>query len=308
MTQDARFDVLVVGAGPAGLEAARILGERGYQVTVAEATENLGGRVTRETGAFSSLATWARVRDYRTYQLSRMANVSIFPASPLTAADVLEFGATRVAIATGARWRRDGVGRESFRPIPGCDAAHVLTPDDIMDGKLPNGPVVVYDDDHYYMGGVVAERLADAGREVVLVTPEDKVASWAGHTLEQGFIQAGLLNKGVRLVTGQGIAAIGEGEVELACSYTGKTSRLDAASVVLVTARLPVDELFHALMAEPEKLKDAGVVDVTRIGDCFGPATIANAVHAGHRYGRELTWSWHDETPFLREAPSAHSI
>jgi dimethylamine/trimethylamine dehydrogenase len=186
--------------------------------------------------------------------------------------------------------------------------AHVLTPDDIMDGTLPDGPVVVFDDDHYYMGSVVAERLADAGRETTLVTPEDKVAAWADLTLEQGFIQSGLIEKGVRLVTAHALTAIGDGEVELACSYTGKTQPLAAATVVLVTARLPVDGLYHELTAEPEVLKQADIVDVTRIGDCFGPATIANAVHAGHRYGRELTWSWHDETPFLREAPSPHSL
>ena len=116
------------------------------------------------------------------------------------------------------------------------------------------------------------------------------------------------MTKGVKLVTGHSLAAIADGDIELACSYTGKTHRMAAASVVMVTARLPIDELYHALMDEPDRLRDGGIVDVTRIGDCFGPATIANAVYAGHRYGRELTWSWHDEAPFLREAPSAHSL
>ena len=299
---------LIVGAGPAGLEAARVLGERGYQVTLAEARDELGGRVTRETAAFPSLGTWARVRDYRTYQVSQMANVEVFPASMMGAADVLGFGATRVAIATGSRWRRDGIGHDSYRPIPGSDLAHVMTPDDIMDGTLPDGPVVVYDDDHYYMASVVAERLADAGRQTVFVTPEDKVATWTDRTLEQGFIQANLLTKGVRVVTAHAMSRIANDDLELTCSYSGKTHRIAAAAVVLVTARLPVDELYLELTRDPERLKNAGIVDLTRIGDCFGPATIANAVHAGHRYGRELTWSWQDEAPFLREAPSRHSI
>jgi len=140
------------------------------------------------------------------------------------------------------------------------------------------------------------------------VTPEDKGASWADLTLEQGFIQARLIEKGVSLVTAHEVTAIGDGEIELACSYTGKAHRVTAASVVMVTARLPVDALYHELVGDAERLEAAGIVDVTRIGDCFGPATIANAVHAGHRYGRELTWSWHDETPFLREATSQHSL
>ncbi len=306
--KDTDDSFLIVGGGPAGLEAARVLGERGYAVTLAEASENLGGRVTRETAAFPGLAAWARVRDYRTYQIGRMADVAVYPASALTADDVLGFGATRVAIATGSRWRGDGVGHTAFRPLPGSDLPHVLTPDAIMDGALPDGPVLVYDDDHYYMGGVIAERLADAGREVTLVTPEDMVANWAERTLEQGFIQTRLLEKDVRLVTAHALSAIADGEVTLSCAYTGRERQHEAASVVLVTARLPEDGLYHALVADPGKLADAGIVDVTRIGDCFGPATIANAVHAGHRYGRELTWSWQDEAPFRRETPSPYSL
>ena len=111
-----------------------------------------------------------------------------------------------------------------------------------------------------------------------------------------------------RVVTAHVLTAIGKSDMEIACAYTDRTTRLEAAAVVLVTARLPDDALYHALNAEPEALEAAGIVDVTRIGDCFGPATIANAVHAGHRYGRELTWSWHDEAPFLRETPTPHSL
>jgi len=307
--READEHVLVVGAGPAGLEATRVLGERGYRVTLAEASAELGGRVTRETVAFPQLATWARVRDYRTFQIGRMANVEIYRESRLSAAQVLELGCQRVAVATGATWRRDGVGRAALRPIPGSDGTGVFTPDDIMAGRLPPvGPVVVYDDDHYYMGSVVAERLAAAGREVIFVTPDDQVASWSSLTLEQGRIQAKVLEACARVITAHTLAAIGSGGVELACAYTDRVQRLEAAAVVLVTARLPEDGLYHALTAEPAALQDAGIVDVTRIGDCFGPATIANAVHAGHRYGRELTWAWHDEAPFLRETPSPHSL
>src|ERR1700692_732669 len=97
--------VLVVGAGPAGLECARALGQRGYRVHLAEAGEELGGRVSSES-QLPGLSAWARVRDYRVNQLRKMRHVEMLRGSRVTADDMIEFGATRVVLATGARWRR----------------------------------------------------------------------------------------------------------------------------------------------------------------------------------------------------------
>jgi dimethylamine/trimethylamine dehydrogenase len=188
--------VLVVGAGPAGLEAALAAAQRGHDVILAEAAEELGGRVTRES-RLPGLGAWSRVRDYRTYLISQMANVEVYQSSPVTAAQILEFDAVHVAIATGARWRRDGYGRTHQFPIPGTDGENILTPDDIMDGMRPTGNVLVYDDDHYYMGSVVAEQLVADGYQVSLATPHPVVASWTDYTLEQHRIQARLLELGV---------------------------------------------------------------------------------------------------------------
>ena len=84
--------VLVVGAGPAGLEASLALGRRGYQVTLAEATRELGGRVPREA-SLPGLANWIRVRDYREHLLATMTNVDVYRESPLGLDDVLDVGA-----------------------------------------------------------------------------------------------------------------------------------------------------------------------------------------------------------------------
>ena len=291
--------VLVVGAGPAGLEAARAAGQRGHDVTLAEAEEELGGRVTRES-RLPGLSAWARVRDYRTYQLSQMANVEVFPASRLSAEQVLEFGAAHIAIATGARWRRDGYGRAHQFPIPGTDGPNVLTPDDIMAGARPEGPVLVYDDDHYYMGGVVAELLADNGNAVTLATPESKASAWTDYTLEQHRIQARLMEHGVDIVSGHRLSAIDEDGATLACVYTGRRRELSVYTVVMVTSRLPEDALFRELAGDPERLAAAGVTSLRRIGDCHGPATIAAAVYEGHRFARELGETT-AEIPFRRE-------
>src|SRR5918993_370493 len=206
---DAR--VLVVGAGPAGLEAARALGQRGYEVHVAEATRAPGGRVTREA-ALPGLAEWARVRDWRLQQIARMGNVAIYPDNALSAEDVLGFGAEHVLLATGARWRRDGYGRSNFFPDPGLAAdPAVFTPDDVMDGvfaaRAPAGPVVVFDDDGFYLASVLAERLRADGREVLLLTPDDAIAPWSANTLEYRHVHKRLHALGVGMLVAHNLVA-----------------------------------------------------------------------------------------------------
>ncbi|WP_236350012.1 FAD-dependent oxidoreductase, partial [Pseudomonas lurida] len=146
---------LVVGAGPAGLECARILGARGMDVALADSLRTLGGRVTLEA-RLPGLASWARAIDYRLDALSRLASVEIYRESPLQVKDVLDFAAEHVFIATGSHWRRDGLGRALRHTMPGLECLTVLTPDDVMAGLLPPSPVLLFDDDHYYMGSVLA--------------------------------------------------------------------------------------------------------------------------------------------------------
>ena len=291
--------VLVVGAGPAGLEAALAAGRRGHDVILAEAAEELGGRVTRES-RLPGLGAWARVRDYRTYQISQMANVEVYKASSLNPAQVLEFGAAHVAVATGARWRRDGYGRAHQFPIPGTDGSNVLTPDDIMVGVRPQGAVLIYDDDHYYMGSVIAEQLVADGCQVVLATPDSVAASWTVNTMEQHRIQARLLDVGVEIIASHQLRKITEDSVTLSCIYSGRTRMVEASSVVMITSRIPDDALYQELVADPDRLRDARIETLERIGDCHGPATIAAAVYEGHKFARELGEDV-SEIPFRRE-------
>ena len=158
-------NVLVVGAGPAGLECARALGARGYPVVLAESGRELGGRVSLES-RLPGLAEWARVRDWRLTQLDKLPSVEIYRDSELDAAQVLEYGFRRVVIATGSRWRADGYGRANNDPIRGYDSGDVYTPDDLMAGAIPPGPVVIFDDDHFYMANVLAEKLRGDGSAV----------------------------------------------------------------------------------------------------------------------------------------------
>ena len=291
--------VLIVGAGPAGLEAALAAGRRGHDVILAEAGDELGGRVTRES-QLPGLAAWARVRDYRSYQISQMANVEVYKSSELDAAQILDYGIAHVAIATGAHWRRDPYGRQHQFPIPGTDNVNLLTPDDIMAGVLPTSNVLIYDDDHYYMGSVIAEQLVADGFDVTLVTPASTVASWTSHTLEQHRIQARLIELDVKIITSHELKAVSADQVTLGCIYSGKHHHLEVASIVLVGSRLPQDKVYQQLLKDEELVRESGIKTLKVIGDCHGPATIAAAVYEGHRFARELGETVAD-IPFERE-------
>lgn len=279
--------ILIVGGGPAGLECALTLGRRGYDVVLAEGTDEFGGRVSRES-RLPGLAEWARVRDYRINQLQRLSNVQLFRQSPLDSYTALDFGAERIVVATGARWRRDGVGRACLGAIPGHGFSHVMTPDDIMDGRLPRGHVLIYDSDGTYFGNVIAELLRDSDASVTIVTPAAETAAYLALTLEQTRVIRRLLDRGVNIVRLKRLSEIFPGGATLACVYGGPDIEITGDNVVLITQREPQDSLYFDLANDARALASAGTKSVHRIGDCNAPNIIATAVYAGHRYAREL--------------------
>jgi dimethylamine/trimethylamine dehydrogenase len=278
--------VLIVGAGPTGLEAALQAARRGYRVTLAEATTVLGGRVAKER-MLPGLSAWGRVSDYRTGQMAPMTNVEIYRDSCLTAEDVLAMGADHVAIATGATWRRDAVARLHLHDIPTDPAMPVFTPDDLMAGKSPEGQTVtLYDDDHFYMGSVLAELLVAKGNRVHFVTPAVKVAEWTDNTLEQGTIMRRLLEIGVEVHLSKAPETIGKTSVTLGCTWTGRQSDLACDAVVHVTSRTPNDQLFHETRALD--WQGANIKTLKLIGDAAAPGPIAWATYAGRNWAETL--------------------
>jgi dimethylamine/trimethylamine dehydrogenase len=280
--------ILIVGAGPAGLEAARALGQRGYELVVTEARRELGGRVTAES-QLPGLHAWKRVVEYREQQLRRMPNIEIYLQSPMTADDILEHGFDHVVVATGASWRRDGVGRWHTHPMPAEGSPQVLTPDDLMAGRRPAGSrVLVFDDDHYYLGGVLAELLAAEGCQVRLVTPAASLSDWTVNTLELVKIRQRVMRAGVAVEPNRTVLRLCATGAVTSCVFTGEEEAVEADAVVLVTARLQDDVLCSALQARQPEWAQSRITSVCAIGDAWAPATIAAAVWSGRRYAEEL--------------------
>jgi dimethylamine/trimethylamine dehydrogenase len=238
------------------------------------------------------LREWARVLDWRLNQISKLSNVEYYLESVVDREQILEFAADRAVVATGATWRRDGIGRSHDWEIPGWRQQSVMTPDDALGGAVPDGPVVVYDDDHYYIGGVIAEKLRADGLEVTLITPANEVSTWTNHTAEQHRIQKHILNLGIHIKTGTSLSEIQSGGVIAESIYTAQKEEISASTVVLVTSRVPQDDLYYSLRDE---------IHIDRIGDCLAPGTIATAVYSGHRYAREMDAAVPVGVPFQRE-------
>ena len=301
--------VLVIGAGPAGLEAARAAGQRGYEVALAESTRELGGHLN----AFAKLpgfAEWLRVRDWRVGQIQKMANVSVYLDSELTVEHVVEFGYEHVIVATGSVWRRDGVGANNYFPIIGHDRPHVLTPDDVLAGAEVISPVVVFDDDTYVMGGALAEMLAAQGHQVTLVSPQTRVSTWTQYTMDQQRVHRQLVAYGAGVLLNNNLAEIGVDFVRIAGNYGETPIEQGAATVILVTMRAPNDILEQRLSASLEEHTSSVIDSVTTVGDCLAPGLVSEAVFSGHKAARDLdTESKLSDLPFrVEQVPASFAV
>lgn len=288
---------LIIGSGPAGLECALTLAKAGHNVTVAEKASEFGGRVIKES-ALKGLGAWGRVKDYRLYQLQQMGNVSLYAESEIGAADVADFEADNIVVATGSKWRNDGAGATTFSAIEGF-AEHALTPDDIMNGAEISGPVVIYDDDHYYMGNVLAAHLAAKGHEVHLVCPLPSIAEWMGYTLESPRVLDEMVELGVNMHPNTTVHGWRDGALDVSRSDSGQAlPPIKGAHLVTVGTRQPDDGLLTELRAQ-----SAFEGKVTGIGDCLAPGIIQAAVFSGHAEARRLIGDVPKSGIYKRETP-----
>ena len=304
--------VLVVGAGPAGMECARVLGERGYDVHLREAGEEIGGCI-RYIQRFPGLAEWGRVTSYRQIQLDKLKSVEVHTGvGEMSADDVLAYGADRVVIAVGSHWALNGLSSVTHAPIPGADAsvAQVCTPEQVMAGKAVGDRVVVLEGEGYYTGVSVAEYLVDQGKQVTVVTQLGSAADYTHFTLEAPNLHRMMHEKGIREMTGCWVDSVETGNELTVRAYpifgdgyrrttdprTGELPRvanthideLTCDTLVLATGRISNTSLFRELKARKAEWADEEIDNIFHIGDCYAPRMIADSIFDGHRLAREF--------------------
>ncbi|NQY11528.1 MAG: NAD(P)-binding protein [Flavobacteriales bacterium] len=292
--------ILIIGAGPSGLEAGISLAKRGYNVAIAEASNEIGGRALKES-LLPGLNEWNRITEYRAIQVEKLDNLEVYLQSKLTPADILEMGSPHVVFATGASWRKDGFGLQNWKPLKDVQDKNVFTPDDIMRGNYPSGRVMLFDDDHYYMGSVIAEKLIEVGCTVDYVTTYSNIGAWTKYTAEQGRIISRLMSLNVNIITSKNLKSFDGSKATYECIYTEKEESIEVDALMMVTARTPNDSLYHEMNALTDEMAEAGIKSLARTGDCLAPGTLAQAIYFGHKFAREFQEPEAPDVAFKRE-------
>ena len=273
--------VLVVGGGPAGLEAARVAGERGHRVTLAEAAPKLGGQF-RLAGLQPRRAQILDLIDWYERQLGQLG-VSVRLNAYFEADDVRAFGADAVVVATGALPSDGGFQRAlpDLDPLPGIELAGVWSPEDVMGRAARIGDrVIVFDEGGNWRGCGTAWHLAEAGKEVTIVTPDALVAKELQRTAADFPLRRNLARLGVRFICESGLLEWSPEGARVVSLLSGETEFLAADSLVIATIGMSEDRIARDLAGSG--------LDVRLIGDAAAPRQAPYAIYDGRKTGLSL--------------------
>lgn len=270
--------VLVVGGGPAGLEAARVAAERGHRVTLAEAGPELGGQF-RLAGLQPRRAQITDLIAWYERQLTGL-RVDLRYNSYMDADDIAAQGADVVILATGSL--PSGTGFQKALPqvpeLPGIETGSVWSTEDVMGRAARLGPrVIVLDEGGHWKGIGTAWHLAEAGHEVTIVTPDPMIARELVRSATDFNARQVLARLGVGFVTESALRQWSAQGARIVSLLTGEESHLAAESLVLATGNRCDTTLL-------ETLRERGI-DVRPIGDAAAPRLAAAAIHDGQVTG-----------------------